>query len=66
MRTSFPLFVVAAFLVGCLGEAAAQPLGTFRWQLSPYRNVLTLLPTANGPVYASRASTISAVAHAPP
>ena len=51
MRTAFPLLVVAAFLVGCIGEAAAQPLGIFRWQLSPYCNVLTLLPTANGPVY---------------
>ena len=50
MRTSFPLFVVAAFLVGCVGEAAAQPLGTFRWQ-QPYCNILTLLPTANGPVF---------------
>jgi hypothetical protein len=51
MRTTFPLFVVAAFVMGCVGEAAAQPLGIFRWQLSPYCNVLTLLPTANGPVY---------------
>jgi hypothetical protein len=32
-------------------DVAAQPLGIFRWQLSPFCNVLTLLPTSNGPVY---------------
>lgn len=37
-----------ALVVCCLGlpwlavPATAQPLGTFRWQLQPYCNVLTL------------------------
>lgn len=34
------LFVLA--VVCPLASAAAQPLGTFRWQLKPYCNVLTV------------------------
>ncbi len=32
-------------------EADAQPLGTFRWQLQPYCNVLTVVVTQVGAVY---------------
>lgn len=32
-------------------DAAAQPLGTFRWQLEPYCNVVTVAVTQNGAVY---------------
>jgi hypothetical protein len=32
--------------------AAAQVLGTFRWQLQPYCNVVTLTVTQNGTIYA--------------
>ena len=31
--------------------AAAQPLGTFTWQLQPYCNVLTLAVTQNGTTF---------------
>ena len=42
------------FLAGSLGlvsaaHASAQPLGTFRWQLHPYCNVVTLAVTQVGP-----------------
>ena len=33
------------------GLAQAQPLGTFRWQLQPYCNVVTVAVTQNGGVY---------------
>ena len=38
-------------VLGAVGPAAAQPLGTFRWQLLPYCNVLTLAVTQVGGVY---------------
>jgi hypothetical protein len=31
--------------------AAAQPLGTFRWQLQPYCNIVSVLVTQNGGTY---------------
>lgn len=37
--------------VGLSASAHAQPLGTFRWQLQPYCNVLTVWVTQNGGVY---------------
>jgi hypothetical protein len=38
-------------LVGVVGEIHAQPIGTFRWQLAPYCNVLTLTVTQSGAIY---------------
>ncbi len=34
-----------------VSPAEAQPLGTFRWQLQPYCNVVTIAITQNGGVY---------------
>ena len=47
------LFCLAALLTsGALtSEATAQPLGTFRWQLHPFCNVVTVAITQNGAVY---------------
>lgn len=41
-------------IVGCLLAAPmawAQPLGTFRWQLQPFCNIVTLLVTQHGSVF---------------
>jgi len=46
LRTSF---VLGAVLAPAL--ALAQPLGTFRWQLLPYCNVVTVSVTASGSIY---------------
>lgn len=45
--------LVLAGLVGCVTPtlASAQPLGTFRWQLQPYCNVLTLSVVQQGGLY---------------
>ena len=46
--------VIPALLIACLAApalAAAQPLGTFRWQLSPYCNVVTFAVTQLGSQY---------------
>jgi hypothetical protein len=44
--------VMALFIVGVLASAAAaQPLGTFRWQQQPYCNVLTINVVQTGAVY---------------
>jgi len=37
--------------VWCVSDAHAQPLGTFRWQLRPFCNVVTVAITQNGAVY---------------
>jgi len=42
---------LAVLLLGFGGVAAAQPLGTFRWQLQPFCNVVTVAVTQNGAVY---------------
>jgi len=46
-------FALALFglLAGLRGVAVAQPLGTFRWQLQPFCNVVTVAITQNGPIY---------------
>ena len=45
-----PLIAVAGMLaaaaLGSAGEAAGQPLGTFRWQLQPYCNPAALAGAA--------------------
>jgi hypothetical protein len=38
-------------LILATSSAAAQPLGTFRWQLQPYCNVVTLAVTQNGGIF---------------
>ncbi len=40
-----------AMCVVLANAAAAQPLGTFRWQLQPFCNVVTVAITQNGAVY---------------
>ena len=47
-----PVISLAALVVVVTSiPAAAQPLGTVRWQLQPYCNVLTLAITQNGTVF---------------
>ena len=47
-----PVISLAALVVVVTSiPAAAQPLGTARWQLQPYCNVLTLAITQNGTVF---------------
>lgn len=47
---SYSVFMVT-FLAAGAATSAAQSLGTFRWQLQPYCNVLTLAVTQVGDVY---------------
>ena len=49
--TGFRGLLVAGMCLAAAAVAAAQPLGTFRWQLSPYCNVITLAVTQNGSIY---------------
>ncbi len=48
VRAVVGLILVAALTVS---DAAAQPLGTFRWQLNPFCNVLTVNVTQLGGVF---------------
>jgi hypothetical protein len=46
--------VVAALVLAAVvvpATASSQPLGTFRWQLQPFCNVITVSVTQNGAVY---------------
>jgi len=45
------LLMCVVAIAACLGEAAAQPVGSFRWQLQPFCNVLTLNVTQSGAIY---------------
>lgn len=49
-RTRFAVMMVAA-AAATSTSAAAQPLGTFRWQLQPYCNVITVTVTQVGSLY---------------
>jgi hypothetical protein len=49
VRRSFVL--VTGFIVLLAGTTGAQTLGTFRWQMQPHCNVLTVSVTATGSVY---------------
>jgi hypothetical protein len=49
VRRFAALFVLA--LVWPAATAVAQPIGTFRWQLQPYCNVLTVNVTQQGAIY---------------
>jgi hypothetical protein len=43
--------IVAAVGVARVPPVAAQPLGTFRWQLQPYCNVVTIAVTQSGALF---------------
>lgn len=49
LRRMLPLLVVA--LLFSATSAFAQPLGSFRWQLQPYCNVITVNVTQQGAIY---------------
>ncbi|MBP7779085.1 MAG: tail fiber domain-containing protein [Acidobacteria bacterium] len=51
MHTRNVVLAVVVLLAGIGSAAVAQPLGTFRWQLRPFCNVVTLAVTQNGAVY---------------
>lgn len=51
MHTREVVLAVAVWLAGLAGTALAQPVGTFRWQLQPFCNVITVAITQNGAVY---------------
>jgi hypothetical protein len=46
-----PAFVVVAAAGVSASAVQAQPLGTFRWQLQPFCNIVTVAVTQNGAVY---------------
>lgn len=48
MRTHLARSTVGLVLLALPATAAAQPLGTFRWQLQPYCNVITVTITQVG------------------
>lgn len=50
MMTSRPC-LLAAVIIGAASTVAAQPLGTFRWQLQPYCNVISVTVTQVGATY---------------
>ena len=51
MHTRNVVLAVVGLLAGMGGTALAQPVGTFRWQLQPFCNVVTVAITQNGAVY---------------
>ena len=51
MHTRDLVLAVAVWLAGIAGTAVAQPVGTLRWQLLPFCNVITVAITQNGAVY---------------
>ena len=51
MHTRSVGLAVVVLLAGIGGTAAGQPVGTFRWQLQPFCNVVTVAITQNGAVY---------------
>ena len=51
MHTRNVVLAVVVLLTGIGGTAVGQPLGTFRWQLQPFCNVVTVAITQNGAVY---------------
>jgi Chaperone of endosialidase len=51
MHTRNVFLAVVGLLAGIEGTALAQPVGTFRWQLQPFCNVVTVAITQNGAVY---------------
>jgi len=51
MTRLLPAFSVLAATLAIAPLADAQPLGTFRWQLQPYCNIVSVSVTQNGGVY---------------
>ena len=51
MHTRDGVLAVVVLLAGIAGTAAGQPIGTFRWQLQPFCNVVTVAITQNGAIY---------------
>ena len=51
MHTRDGVLAVVVLLAGIAGTAAGQPVGTFRWQLQPFCNVVTVAITQNGAIY---------------
>ena len=51
MQTTHGTLALVVLLAGWGQSAIAQPLGTFRWQLQPFCNVVTVAITQNGPIY---------------
>jgi hypothetical protein len=62
MKTAARAFALAV-AVWALSPAPvdAQTIGTFRWQLQPYCNLITVVVTQVGSVSRSKAATTSAV-----
>ena len=50
-RVFFRLALLLALVFLPAARLAAQPMGTFVWQLAPYCNVVSLATTQNGAVY---------------
>jgi hypothetical protein len=40
-----------AMVLGAIGSAGAQPIGTFRWQFSPFCNVITVSVVQQGSIF---------------
>ena len=51
MRTLISVSFVLAILAASAGTSAGQTLGTFRWQLQPYCNVITVTVVQDGGQY---------------
>jgi hypothetical protein len=51
MRPSIVIASIVLCAISAAASAGAQPLGTFRWQLQPYCNIVTAAVTQNGSVY---------------
>jgi hypothetical protein len=51
MARGLRTLIIAAGTIALTGAAHAQSLGTFRWQLQPFCNVVTLAVTQNGGVF---------------
>ena len=51
MHTRDGVLAVVVLLAGIAGTAAGQPIGTFRWQLQPFCNVLTVTVVQVGSQY---------------
>lgn len=51
MHTRNIVLAAIVLLTGIGGTAVGQPIGTFRWQLQPYCNLVTVAITQNGAVY---------------
>jgi hypothetical protein len=51
MVSAAGLLLTATLCIATPASAQLQPLGTFRWQLQPYCNILTFAVTQNGPAF---------------